>query len=119
MFYRKKNRTRSRTALWVLAAYLSIWIGSAQGLSLFSILMDGSHQTFLAEKNAGIRLILHHPGFQDEHEPSPGHPAESQRGLLDKILNAGRGDIPAPDHEFYLSPNEQQITTAATVQPIT
>jgi hypothetical protein len=50
MFHGKKNRTRPQIALWVLAVYLSVWVGSAQRLSLVSMLMVGSHQIFLAEK---------------------------------------------------------------------
>lgn len=118
MFHAKKNRTRPQTALWVLAVYLSVWIGSAQGLSLVSMLMDGSHQTFLAEKSDQVRLIFHHPGYQDEHEPSPGHSANGKAGLLDNVLTVGMGDTPAPDHEFYLADPEQQITTSSATKAV-
>lgn len=118
MFHGKKNWTRPQTALWILAVYLSVWIGSAQGFSLVSILMNGSHQTFLAGKSDQVRLIFHHPGYQDEHEPSPGHSANRQAGLLDKVLTGGMGDTPAPDHEFYLAYHEQQITAATATKPI-
>lgn len=117
MFHDRKNRTRPRTSLWILAVYLSVWIGSVQGLSLVSMLMDGSHQTFLTPNSDRVGLIFHHSGHQDEHEPSPGHPAGVKAGLLDRMLAAGTGDRPAPDHVFYLSSHEQQITSASTAKP--
>lgn len=118
MFNRKRNRARRRVALWVLAAYLSIWIGSAQGLSFVSILMDGSHQTFLSGKTDQVRLIFHHSGYQDEHEQPPGHSAGRQAGSLDKLFTAGTGEMPLSDHEFYLADHDQQITSAAATKPI-
>jgi hypothetical protein len=117
MFYRKKNLPSFRMALWSLALYLLIWTGSAQGLSFVSILMDSSHQTILSGNND--RLILHHPGYQDEHELSPGHSAKEQAGPLDRMLAAGSGDHAPPDHEFYLSDHEQQMTSVSTAKPAT
>lgn len=117
MFHSKKNRIRLQTILWVLAVYLSVWIGSAQGLSLVSMLMDGSHQTFLSGRSDQIRLVFHHAGYQDEHEPSPGHPAGAKAGLLDRLLAAGTGDQPPPDHLFYLSDHAQEIPSASTAKP--
>lgn len=117
MFYRKKNQPRFRIALACLAVYLLLWVGSAQGLTLVSVLMDNSHQTFIAGKSDQIRLIFHHSGYQDEHELFPGHPARDHAGLLDRVLAGGMGDSPAPDHEFYLSDHEQQITPASTAKP--
>lgn len=99
--------------LWSLAVYLLLWVGSAQGLTFASMLMDSSHQTFLSGKSDQIRFIFHHTGYQDEHEPSPGHPVGANAGLLDKMLAAGTGDQPAPDHVFYFSSHEQQITSIA------
>lgn len=117
MFYRKKNQPQFRMALACLAVYLLLWVGSAQGLTLVSMLMDSSHQTFIAGKSDQVRLIFHHSGYQDEHEPFPGHPANDHASLLDRVLAGGMGDSPAPDHEFYLSDHEQQITPASTAKP--
>lgn len=93
-------------ALWFLAVYLLIWTGSAQGLSFVSILMDSSYQMILSGNNDQIRLILHHPGYQDEHELLPGHSAKEQAGPPDRMRAAGSGDHAPPDHEFYLSDHE-------------
>ncbi|WDT77797.1 MAG: hypothetical protein MPW16_20830 (plasmid) [Candidatus Manganitrophus sp.] len=117
MFYRKKNQPQFRMALACLAVYLLLWVGSAQGLMFASMLMDSSHQTFIAGKSDQVRLIFHHSGYQDEHEPFPGHPANDHASLLDRVLAGGMGDSPAPDHEFYLSDHEQQITPASTAKP--
>ncbi|WDT82813.1 MAG: hypothetical protein MPW14_24630 (plasmid) [Candidatus Manganitrophus sp.] len=117
MFYRKKNQPRFRMALACLAVYLLLWVGSAQGLTLVSMLMDSSHQTFLSGKSNQVRLTFHHSGYQDEHEPFPGHPANDHASLLDRVLAVGMGESPAPDHEFYLSDHEQQITPASTDKP--
>lgn len=117
MFYRKKNQPRFRIALACLAVYLLLWVGSAQGLTLVSVLMDNSHQTFLSGKSNQVRLTFHHSGYQDEHEPFPGHPANDHASLLDRVLAVGIGESPAPDHEFYLSDHEQQITSASTDKP--
>ena len=117
MFYRKKNQPQFRMALACLAVYLLLWVGSAQGLTLVSMLMDSSHQTFIAGKSDQVRLIFHHSGYRDEHEPFPGHPANDHASLLDRVLAGGMGDTPAPDHEFYLSGHEQQITPASTAKP--
>lgn len=118
MSYRKKNQPRSQIVLFFsLAVYLSVWIASDQGLSLVSMLMDGSHQTFIAGKNDQTRLIFHHSGYRDKHELFPGHPAEDHAGLLDRVLAGGMGDSPAPDHEFYLPDHEQQTTPASTAKP--
>lgn len=113
MSHRKKNPPRSGIVLFSLAVYLSVWIGSAQGLSLVSMLMDGSHQTFLTTKNDQTRLIFHHSGYQDEHE-FPGHPANDPAGPAD--LESGRGDSPDPDHVFYLPDHEQQTTPTSTAK---
>lgn len=117
MSHRKKNPLQSQIVLWSLVVYLSVWIGSVQGLSFIPMMMDSSHQTFIAGKSDQIRLIFHHSGYQDEHEPFPGHPAKNHAGLLDQVLAGGMGDSPAPDHEFYLSDHEQQITPASTAKP--
>ncbi|MDC4206968.1 MAG: hypothetical protein MPW15_29355 (plasmid) [Candidatus Manganitrophus sp.] len=117
MFYRKKNQPRFRIALACLAVYLLLWVGSAQDLTLVSVLMDNSHQTFLSGKSNQVRLTFHHSGYQDEHEPFPGHPANDHASLLDRVLAVGIGESPAPDHEFYLSDHEQQITSASTDKP--
>ncbi|NKE73592.1 hypothetical protein [Candidatus Manganitrophus noduliformans] len=117
MFYRKKNQPRFRMALACLAVYLLLWVGSAQGLTLVSMLMDSSHQTFLSGKSDQVRLIFHHSGYQDEHESFPGHPAKDHAGLLDRVLAGGMGESSVPDHEFYLSDHEQQITPASTAKP--
>lgn len=120
MSHRKKNPSRSRILLFSLALYLSVGIGSDQGLSLVSMMMNGSHQTFLAGENAQIRLVFHHPGHQDEHETSPEHLFNGKAGQFDKVSTAGTGNTPDPDHEFYLylSEHDQQITTTATTKTI-
>lgn len=117
MSHCKKNQPSFRMALACLAVYLLVWVGSAQGLTLVSVLMDSSHQTFLSGKSNQVRLTFHHSGYRDEHEPFPGHPAKDHASLLDRVLAGGMGDSPAPDHEFYLSDHELQITPASTAKP--
>lgn len=96
---------RFRMVRWTLAAYLFVWFGSLQGLLLVPLVADGSHQAVVSATSTQLRLVLHHHGYQDEHEANDHSRAN---GSVHPI-----GDVP-PDHELLLTDHGQQATTTAS-----
>ncbi|MFZ5861358.1 MAG: hypothetical protein ACOYXR_00715 [Nitrospirota bacterium] len=84
---------------WGLAVYLFVWFASLQGLLLVPLVADGSHQAVMSATNNQLRLVLHHHGYQDEHQAVDHVHDGASFGTF--------GNVP-PDHELPLSNHGQQ-----------
>lgn len=78
------------------------------GLPIFLTAMAQAHPVFISKDNHKIRLVLHHPGNQDEHEKSrvvqKHHP-----DFLDRVIAVSKkGELPHSDHEIEISPAEDK-----------
>lgn len=98
---------RFRVVRWGLALYLLVWIGSLQGLLLVSLLADDSHRAFVSATSNQLRLVLHHHGYQDGHEPT------SVRHANHGVSAEAVGEVP-PDHELSLANHGQDPMATST-----
>ena len=116
ILFKFKQRKRL-IALLSLCGFLLSWVGVAQGMPLFLILMGHSHKVFLTKHSNTIEIVIHHPGNRDEHESPTGDRIEHQHDLLDRIIAAtAGGKVSHSDHAIQLSDDKEQIiVTSATV----
>lgn len=97
-----------------LLAYLLVWVGNAHGLPFLPLVAGHSHAAFIDQNLGKIRIVLHHAGVQDRHEPPEATSSEHQHDLLDQApAAASMGPVPEADHVIDL-PRQYGHALAAT-----
>jgi hypothetical protein len=82
-----------------LLTYLLGWVTGAQAAPVFVTLAGHVHKTFISYEHSNIRIILHHPGNVDEHQPQAGH---HRHDALDWLIAAVTGFDTHMDHVLCL-----------------
>ena len=104
---------RFRMVRWGLAVYLFVWIGSLQGLLLVSLVAGDSHRAIVSATSNQLRLVLHHHGHQDGHEPTSVRHGGRHDHANDGVSAEAIGEVP-PDHELSLANHGQHPTVTST-----
>ncbi len=105
-------RTKKFIVFSFLLSFLFSGIGVVQGLPIFFTAIAHAHPVFFSSDSHRIRLILHHPGNQDGHEPRKH--TKHQHDLLDRVMAISEKEgLSHSDHEFEISAAEDIFSVIA------
>ncbi len=102
---------RKLSAFFCLLVHLMMGAGNGQAPLLLMVL-GHTHKTYVDYSDEGTRLTLHHPGYPDEHEPTPLLSSSHRPDVLDLVLAAITGQDDREDHVVQIPANKPQAIAA-------